>query len=677
MSLSRGDKCMCASREEQAMPDQRKQISEDRCQSVCTGDALHLCGGANGEANLYALTEESGDLALKKSLQALTGDSGTNDVVLKLGDDGGPQQVVSIDAKALAESGGNVNEVLAEFQRAISQLTGGPAGGVNIQAGNIRFQIGPHSLELKGGAAGAVGSTASALGAPPSDTGAIPPGGVDGIQGTAISHRWEGQKGARGAASEEPPSQSTLASKRDMIKAEFLWAWNAYKRYAWGHDDVKPLTMTYDDNYGLGLTLVDSMDTLLLMGLDSEFDEAQEWVSKLKFDHQHDINLFETTIRVIGGMLGAHALRPEGTDVLVRKATELADAMIFAFDTPTGIPYGTVDLKNKKGHNPSWTAGHSSVAEVGSIQLEFRYLSALTGDVKYKHKADRATDALETMLDSRGLFTQFISPQTGRLRAGVVTLGARVDSVYEYFLKQWIMSKGTDKRSRQMYDTSIRLILEELTLRSNYSGLTFVAEKNGHTLLGKMDHLVCFLPGVLALDYSFQKSIHGKGDNVVTGPTYLEIAEELGETCYQFYARTETKLAPEIVQFRSGFTEDFVVDSGAAHSLLRPEAVESFYHLHRATGDAQWREKGWAVFQALRKWARVETGGYANLKDVRWTGEVKANQADRMESFFLSETMKYLYLLFLDDATDPLPIERFVLNTEAHPFPVESGKNGA
>jgi len=259
----------------------------------------------------------------------------------------------------------------------------------------------------------------------------------------------------------------------------------------------------------MALTMVDSMDTMALMGLTKEYDECVEWIKdNLKFDHQKDINLFETTIRVLGGLLGAHTLRP--SPALLEKAIELGDAMLFAFDTPTGVPHGTLDLKDQKGHNPSWTSEHSTVAEVGSIQMEFRLLSKRTGNPVYREKVAKPTHWLKEALNERGLFTQFISPITGRLRPGVITLGARVDSVYEYFLKLWVMEGGRDAESRRLWEASIQKILSELTLRSNATGLTFVAEKNGHTLLGKMDHLVCFLPGVMALDYTFRRETKKK-----------------------------------------------------------------------------------------------------------------------------------------------------------------------
>eukprot|EP00466_Bigelowiella_natans_P011043 jgi/Bigna1/143829/aug1.81_g18537 len=655
MELVYGDTCRCAATEQQAMPENRRQIEEEACSKKCTGDQDQYCGG-DGGAHVFALTEQATELALRKSLMALGGGASgvggtTNEVaniLLKL-NSGESSEIVQLHGGDGNSNGGNMDNIVKQFQQAVSHLMGNvqAAGGVMIKAGNIQFHMKPTA---NGG-------------------------------GQAITMK---------TATTTMPAARAHGDVSDSTKRMCKQFSN--EKYAWGHDDVKPLSKSYEDNYGMALTMIDSLDTLILLGFEQEFNECVEWIGKnLSFKSQKDINLFETTIRVLG-------------------AKELGNAMLFAFDTPTGIPKGTLDLEKQISHNPSWTSGHSTVAEVGSIQMEFRLLSRLTGNEIYYKKSQQALKWLGKSLDERGLFTQFISPDSGRLRPGVITLGARVDSVYEYFLKLWVLNNGMDVEARKLYEKSIRLILEELTLQSNASKMTFIAEKNGHTLLGKMDHLVCFMPGLLAMDYAFraksgmdhgvgfpknkknkgreEEEVQGRGapsisadqeatsqsssmggTSLMSDADYLKIAEELGETCYQFYAKSPTGIAPEIVQFRTG-AQDFVIDSGAAHSLLRPEAVEAFYHLYRATGDAKWRARSWEVFDAIRKWARLDDGGYANLKDVRKTAK-KGNHDDRMESFFLSETMKYIYLTLVDARDDPVPIEKYVFNTEAHAFSIQ------
>jgi len=707
MEVAKGGTCRCSRDENAFIPDSRNRAGEEECNLPCTGDVEQLCGG-DGTGSIFALTDQTTESALRKSLLAMGGGMQDNGkIVLKL-QNGGKEQLISIDGQG--ETGGG--SIVEQFQNAVAQLAGSVAtnGGVMIKAGNIQFHmntngIGQQNIVLStGGGNGDVTLSQKRVG-----------------NDISIAEDVIGENGEDPYATFSDDKDSNQ-KRREEIKAEFQWAWDAYKEYAWGHDVVKPLSMGYEDSYGMALTMIDSLDTMLIMGLDEEFDQCVAWITEnLKFGKQKEINLFETTIRVLGGLLGAYSLRPE--KILLQKAVELADAMMFAFDTPTGIPHGTLDLENQKGHNPSWTAGHSTVAEVGSIQMEFRLLSRLTGNPGYRQKVQPSIGWLKKALDHQGLFTQFISPETGRLRPGVITLGARVDSVYEYFLKLWIMDGGEDIEARDLYERSIRLILSELTLRSNATGLTFIAEKNGHTLLGKMDHLVCFLPGLMALDHAYrdllvrqrenesdnksfsreggmeessvggisfpmgnpegdtgdtdpeaaEKSMPGSGGLQMTSKEYLRVAEELGETCYQFYARSPTHVAPEIVQFRTG-VQDFVIDAGAAHSLLRPEAVESFYHLYRASKNPMWRQKAWQVFVALRDHARIESGGYAHIKDVRKPTGMDKNDYhdDQMESFFLSETLKYIYLTFVDEEEDPILFDKFVFNTEAHAFPIHA-----
>lgn len=121
-----------------------------------------------------------------------------------------------------------------------------------------------------------------------------------------------------------------------------------------------------------------------------------------------------------------------------------------------------------------------------------------------------------------------------------------------------------------------------------------------------------------------------------------------------------TGIAAEFVQFVPG--KDFRIGSGAPHYLLRPETVESFFILYQLTGDPVYREWGWEAFQAIERYCKLE-GGYGSLKDVSNTGGRPEN---KMESFFLAETLKYIYLLF-DPETPVDVLNKHVFNTEAHP----------
>ncbi|XP_056274346.1 mannosidase, alpha, class 1B, member 1b [Pseudoliparis swirei] len=172
------------------------------------------------------------------------------------------------------------------------------------------------------------------------------------------------------------------------------------------------------------------------------------------------------------------------------------------------------------------------------------------------------------------------------------------------------------------------------------------------------DHLVCFLPGTLALG-----AHHGLPAD------HMDLAQQLMETCYQMYLQMETGLSPEIVHFNmhQGSTRDMEVKLADRHNLLRPETVESLFYLYRFTQDHKYQDWGWEILQSFNKYTKVSSGGYTSINNVR--DPASPSPRDKMESFFLGETLKYLYLLFSDDP-DLISLDRYVFNTEAHPLPI-------
>ncbi|XP_021894326.1 mannosyl-oligosaccharide 1,2-alpha-mannosidase MNS1-like [Carica papaya] len=231
------------------------------------------------------------------------------------------------------------------------------------------------------------------------------------------------------------------------------------------------------------------------------------------------------------------------------------------------------------------------------------------------------------------------------------------DSFYEYLLKVWVQGNKTSavKLYRQMWETSMKGLLS-LVRRTTPSSFTYICERNGGSLTDKMDELACFVPGMLALGAS------GYGSD--ESQKFLLLAEELAWTCYNFYQSTPTKLAGENYFFPSG--QDLSV--GTSWNILRPETVESLFYLWRLTGNKTYQEWGWNIFQAFEKNSRIESG-YVGLKDVN-TG-VKDNM---MQSFFLAETLKYLYLLFSPPTV--IPLDEWVFNTEAHPLRIVTRHDG-
>lgn len=190
---------------------------------------------------------------------------------------------------------------------------------------------------------------------------------------------------------------------------------------------------------GLGWIIVDSIDTLMIMNLTSQLSEARKWVSRsLTYDQDQDVNTFETTIRMLGGLLSAHYLSKRFLDasssrdhVYLSKAVDLADRLLGAYESPSGIPYASVNLQSKKGI-PSYSSdgGSSSTAEAGTLQLEMKYLAHLTGNDIYWQKSEKVIQVLDDNGMEDGLLPIYVNPETGEFTTSEIRLGSRGDSYY-------------------------------------------------------------------------------------------------------------------------------------------------------------------------------------------------------------------------------------------------------
>uniref|UniRef100_A0A8C7P929 alpha-1,2-Mannosidase n=1 Tax=Oncorhynchus mykiss TaxID=8022 RepID=A0A8C7P929_ONCMY len=446
--------------------------------------------------------------------------------------------------------------------------------------------------------------------------------------------------------------------KLEAVRDAFRHAWKGYKEFAWGKDELRPMSKSYGEWFGLGLTLIDALDTMWILNLKKEFEEAKTWVStELSFDKDVDVNLFESTIRILGGLLSTYHLT--GDTLFLDKAKDIGTRLMPAFNTPSKIPYSDVNIGKGTAHPPRWTSD-STVAEVTSIQLEFRELSRLTQDTRYQAAVDEVMQKVHKLEGKQdGLVPMFINTNSGQFtHLGMFTLGARADSYYEYLLKQWIQGGKKETALLEDYLQALEGVKKNLLKKSSPNRLTFVGELSHGRFSPKMDHLVCFLPGTLALG-----AHHG------LPAEHMELAKQLMETCYQMYAQMETGLSPEIVHFNmhEGSIGDVDVKLADRHNLLRPETVESLFYLYRFTKDRKYRDWGWEILQNFNKYTKVSTGGYTSINNVR--DPEYPSPRDKMESFFLGETLKYFYLLFSDDP-ELLSLDKYVFNTEAHPLPI-------
>lgn len=187
-----------------------------------------------------------------------------------------------------------------------------------------------------------------------------------------------------------------IAGKADLVrqaavKEAFMHSWNGYKKYAWGTDELMPRTKAGHNWLNQGGTIIDAMSTLAVMGEVEEFKKNAEWIkSSLHFEGKGAVSFFETTIRVLGGILSAYEFSCDLYECdkgLLDKAKDIGTRLSKAFNTPSGMPYSTINLANGQGSTPGWTGGSAILAEVATIQMEFSTLSRYTGDKSFEEKS--------------------------------------------------------------------------------------------------------------------------------------------------------------------------------------------------------------------------------------------------------------------------------------------------
>jgi mannosidase alpha-like ER degradation enhancer 2 len=364
------------------------------------------------------------------------------------------------------------------------------------------------------------------------------------------------------------------------------------------------------------------------MKLDDQAAKAKELIVKdLSFDRDIYVKNFEITIRLLGGLLSSYELTHDKR--LLSLAEDLGDRLLPAFGSPTGMPYVEVNLRTGKVRNPE-----TNPAEIGTLLIEFGTLSKLTGKPIYFDKAKTALVELYKRRSALGLVGSGINVETGKWTDPTSHIGGGIDSYYEYLLKAWMLFGDED--CEQMWKSTITAI-NKYVAEETPSGLWYgqvdmnTGKRVGH-YFGALD---AFFPGTLALS----------GD--------LDRARHLEDSAYKMW--TTFGIEPESIDYTTMKT---AYDGYA----LRPEIIESAYYLYRFTNDPRYLEMGNTFLNDLIKFCRTEVG-YSALKNVK--NKIKR---DDMESFFLAETMKYLYLLFAPPET--LDLKTHVFNTEAHPMSI-------
>ena len=430
-----------------------------------------------------------------------------------------------------------------------------------------------------------------------------------------------------------------------QVRTEFLHAWSGYKIYCWGHDDLKPLSKTCHDWYTepLLMTPLDALDTMILMGLKDEANTTREYIAThLTFDKDISVQNFEITIRLLGGLLSSYELT--GDKRLLRLAEDLGNRLLPVFESPTGLPYRYVNLKNGKVRG-----NVTNPAEAGTLLIEFGTLAKYTHKQIFFDKAKRALVEIYNRRSPIGLVGTWINVETGQWTDTDSHISGAIDSYYEYLLKCAILFNDQD--CRRMWNQSIAAINKYLADKS-FTEL-FIETKRPNWKMGR---------GQWVLWYGHADMNLGKRTATTYGaldaffPAVLALSGDLNRARLlqqsSFAMWNKHGIEPE----EFDYVKDEVVHAGYP---LRPEIVESTYYLYRFTRDPAYLRMGEQMWKDFVKYCRTDEG-YAALKSV-----VTKEKSDSMQSFLFAETFKYFYLLFASPSA--LNFDRVIFNTEAHP----------
>ncbi|KAJ0426480.1 glycoside hydrolase [Aspergillus carlsbadensis] len=495
--------------------------------------------------------------------------------------------------------------------------------------------------------------------------------------------------------------------KRNAVKEAFKHAWMGYKSNAWLKDELSPLSGGYRTSFaGWAATLVDSLDSLIIMGLVDEFEEALQALEEIDFltTESLQINVFETNIRYLGGLLGAYDLTNGTYPILLEKATEIADFLYGSFDTRNRMPQSRWEWTRSAAGLDIRPSGNTILAELGSFNLEFTRMSQLTGDPKYFDAIQRISDNLEAAQKETqvpGLWPMMVDAQSLRFVDTRFTVGGMADSTYEYLPKEHMLLQARTPQYQRMYESAIESIKKHLLFRPMtrdgrdilFSGnVNAVSKYSQKKIEPQAEHLKCFLGGTV-----------GIGAKVFNRPKELAIARKLTDGCIWAYDMMPTGIMPETLYLSpcednrecewdekkwyrdirgrppkhaniadtdaaaKALIDKFkfppgVIEIADSRYMLRPEAIESVFIMYRLTGDKKYQDAAWRMFKNIDRVTRSKYG-HAAITDVRLT---KPPQLDYMESFWLAETLKYFYLIFSEP--DLISLDEYVLNTEAHPF---------
>ncbi|KAK1246807.1 hypothetical protein MKX08_000609 [Trichoderma sp. CBMAI-0020] len=473
-------------------------------------------------------------------------------------------------------------------------------------------------------------------------------------------------------------------ARMQAVKKAFLKSWGAYKKFAWTKDELMPLSAKGKTSLsGWSAQLVDALDTLWIMGLKDEFSQAVKEVALIDWSKTQDnrvVNLFEVTIRYLGGLLAAYDLSQE--PILLAKAVELGDTLYATFDTPNRLPSHWLDYEKAKQGQTTADAKMSAAAG-GTLCMEFTRLAVLTGNDKYYDAVERIKIFFrrfqnETTLP--GMWPIWMNYRDEEMLESRYSIAGSADSQYEYLVKMHPLLGGLDAEYPEMAIKALDTIRDNLLFRPMTPGdanILLAGEveiddnTRNATFTAKMDHLTCFAGGMYAL-----------AGKLLDKLDYVDLGSRLTAGCVWEYDAMPSGVMPESAHFVACAkldgpcpfnselmppTDDprrpggFLSVQGTGY-LLRPEAIESVFYMWRITGDQTWRDAAWRMWENIVRETETELA-FAVVRDVTVS---LCDKGDSMETFWLGETVKYFYLIFSD--SDLMSLDEYVFNTEAHPF---------
>ncbi|KAI9055926.1 hypothetical protein LZ554_000861 [Drepanopeziza brunnea f. sp. 'monogermtubi'] len=473
---------------------------------------------------------------------------------------------------------------------------------------------------------------------------------------------------------EHSAAKKLRLERRSQVEDAFKHSWKGYKDHAWMHDEVMPVSGGQKDPFvGWAATLVDSLDSLYIMGLEDEFAEALKALEQIDFSKPNAdrVPVFEVTIRYLGGLLGAWDVSGHRHPILLRKATELGDFLAKAFDTTSGLPVPYYFWKNATDEKLLNKDG-VVIAQIASLSMEFIRLSQVTENPKYAALIQTVTDQLaftQKLTDLPGMWpltancsADYLSFQDSRFSLGVLA-----DSAFEYLPKAHLLNHHRSNQYIDMYRMAFSTFSKHLFFRPLLpenpdilmSGNKDMSE-DPPLLDGQFQHLACFVGGMVAL-----------GSRISSSKEELETAAKLTDGCVWGYSNTLSGIMPDFSHVEPCDPDGLCIWTGPGNGFkaiddpsyqLRPEAIESVFIMYRLTADPVWMEKGWKMFEAVSKHTKTDIA-HARLVDVMTK---EPQHEDSMESYWLGETLKYFYLLYSEPGL--ISLDEFVLNTEAHPF---------